>query len=71
MRVSVRRDLIDNVFALLKQGTFANVPFGRILDLMVAIENDAKPIPVAPPVRLHEDENEAPPETDEPVANAE
>ena len=42
-RVSVRQDLLDAVFGLIKQGTF-NVPFGRVMDLLIEIQTDARSI---------------------------
>ena len=42
-RVSVRHELLDGLFALMKRGTF-DVPFGRVLDAIMAVQSDAQPI---------------------------
>lgn len=42
-RVSVRHELLDGLFALMKRGTF-DVPFGRVLDVIMAVQSDAQPI---------------------------
>lgn len=43
-RISVRQDLIDNVFALLKRGEFKGITFGQVLEVVMAVQNDARPI---------------------------